>query len=76
MYDNVKCLGMTLAQWRDEVFHGMYSLGELYEMVQRGVNLSAIVSKQHSTYGRTVDSECIEHNMDSGRQLDSCNRYT
>ena len=32
MYENVKYLGHTLKQWRDEVFNGAYSLGELYQM--------------------------------------------
>lgn len=39
MYDNVKYLGKTLAWWRDEVFHGTYSLGELYQMVKDKVKL-------------------------------------
>ena len=36
MYDNVKFAGMTLLQWRDDVFHGMFSLGELYAMMKNG----------------------------------------
>lgn len=45
MYDNVKYLGQPLTWWRDEVFHNMYSLGELYKMVKDGVNLMSIVRK-------------------------------
>ena len=45
MYDNVKYLGMTLLEWRDKVFHGTYSLGELYRMVMEGKDLSALVGK-------------------------------
>ena len=42
MYDNVKYLGYTLKQWRDEVFNGTYSLGELYQMVKDGIDISKI----------------------------------
>ena len=42
MYENVKYLGHTLKQWRDEVFNGAYSLGELYQMVKDGIDISKI----------------------------------
>lgn len=42
MYDNVKHLGMPLKWWRDEVFHGMFNLGELYQMMKDGVDFNAI----------------------------------
>ena len=42
MYDNVKYLGHTLKQWRDDVFNGTYSIGELYQMVKDGVDISKI----------------------------------
>ena len=42
MYDNVKYLGHTLKQWRDEVFNREYSLGELHQMVKDGVHISKI----------------------------------
>ena len=42
MYENVKYLGHTLKQWRDEVFNGTYSLGELYQMVKDGIDISKI----------------------------------
>ena len=42
MYDNVKYLGRTLKQWRDEVFNGAYSLGELYQMVKDGIDISKV----------------------------------
>ena len=42
MYDNVKHLGKTLKEWRDEVFHGTYTLGELYRMVKEGKRLDKI----------------------------------
>ena len=42
MYENVKYLGYTLKQWRDEVFNGAYSLGELYQMVKDGIDISKI----------------------------------
>ena len=42
MYDNVKYLGYTLKQWRDEVFNGTYSLGELYQMVNDGIDISKV----------------------------------
>ena len=42
MYDNVKYLGKTLKEWRDDVFHGTYTLGELYRMVQNGTDLSKL----------------------------------
>lgn len=42
MYENVKYLGHTLKQWRDEVFNGTYSIGELYQMVKDGVDISKI----------------------------------
>lgn len=42
MYENVKYLGHTLKQWRDEAFNGTYSIGELYQMVKDGVDISKI----------------------------------
>ena len=42
MYENVKYLGHTLKRWRDEVFNGTYSIGELYQMVKDGVHISKI----------------------------------
>ena len=42
MYENVKYFGHTLKQWRDEVFNGTYSIGELYQMVKDGVDISKI----------------------------------
>ena len=42
MYENVKYLGRTLKQWRDEVFNGAYSLGELYQMMKNGIDISKI----------------------------------
>ena len=45
MYDNVKYIGQALTWWRDEVFCGIYSLGELYQMVKDGVKLERIKSK-------------------------------
>ena len=42
MYENVKYLGHTLKRWRDEVFNGTYSLGELYQMMKDGIDISKI----------------------------------
>lgn len=44
MYENVKYFGMTLKEWRDKVFHGAYSLGELYLMVKEGKNLKKLTA--------------------------------
>ena len=43
MYDKVIYMGMTLPQW-EKVLHNLYSLGELYRMMQDKVDLSALVS--------------------------------
>ena len=42
MYENVKYLSHTLKQSRDEVFNGTYSLGELYQMMKDGIDISKI----------------------------------
>lgn len=47
MYDKVKYLGIALKRWRDDVFKNMFSLGELYRMVQDGIDLSKLAP---STY--------------------------
>lgn len=44
MYENVKYLGMTLKEWRDKVFHGAYSLGELYRMVKEVKDLKKLTN--------------------------------
>lgn len=44
MYENVKYLGMTLKEWRDKVFHGAYSLGELYRMAKESKDLKKLTT--------------------------------
>lgn len=48
MYDKVKYLGITLKQWRDDVFKNMFNLGELYRMVQDGIDLSKLESSAYA----------------------------
>ena len=49
MYENVKYLGHTLKQWRDEVFNGTYSLGELYQMVNFRIVKKPVPTCMHVT---------------------------
>ena len=43
MYDNIKYMGMTLPQW-EKALHNLYSLGELYKMMQDKVDFITLVS--------------------------------
>ena len=37
MYENVTYMGKTLKEWRELLFN-KYSLGELYQMMKKGIN--------------------------------------
>ena len=43
MYDKIYYMGMTLPQW-SIAFHSIYTLGEIYRMMQDNVDFSALVS--------------------------------
>ena len=44
MYDKVTYMGKTLKEWRDMLFNE-FSLGELYSMMQEGIDFNALCKK-------------------------------
>ena len=52
MYENVKYLGIALKDWRDKVFKGTFNLGELYQMVAHGIDLSKVSPAEYERFTR------------------------